>query len=128
MTTAPTTDTTELTPSYAIPAALLAIALFCLWLQPWVAGLVALFGLFLMYQTATLRLRFSDSALDVYRGSTRIRHFPYAEWEHWEIFWRPVPILFYFREVNSIHFLPMLFSAVELRACLEQHCPQSMDS
>jgi hypothetical protein len=88
----------------------------------WLGALVGLFGLFLLVQTRMLRLRFTDSALDIYRGDTLIRHFPYAEWQHWEIFWEPVPVLFYFREVNSIHFLPIIFGPSELRACLETHC------
>jgi hypothetical protein len=41
-----------------------------------------------------------------------------------EIFWSPVPILFYFREVNSIHFLPMLFQSAALRTQLETRLPQ----
>jgi hypothetical protein len=81
----------------------------------------------LLVQTLILTLRFTDSALEVYRGKTLIRHFPYAEWQHWEIFWQPVPILFYFREVNSIHFLPIIFSPSELRVCLETHCSAAQD-
>jgi hypothetical protein len=33
-------------------------------------------------------------------------------------------VLFYFREVSSIHFLPILFSPSQLRSCLERHCSQ----
>jgi hypothetical protein len=97
----------------AIPLALIKL---------WLGAVVGLFGLFLLVQTLTLTLRFTDSALDVYRRDTVIRHFPYADWQHWEIFWNSVPVLFYFREVNSIHFLPVLFSPSELRTCLETHC------
>ena len=88
---------------------------------------MGLFGLFLLVQTLTLTLRFTESALDVYRGNTVIRHFPYADWQHWEIFWDPIPVLFYFCEVNSIHFLPMLFNSSELRTCLETHCAWAQD-
>jgi hypothetical protein len=87
-------------------------------------AITGLFGLFLLVQVLTLTLRFTDSALEVYRRETVIRHFPYAEWQHWDIFWSPVPVLFYFREVNSIHFLPILFSPSQLRSCLERHCSQ----
>ncbi|NJL46438.1 MAG: DUF3119 family protein [Leptolyngbyaceae cyanobacterium SM2_5_2] len=138
--TSTTAATTELAPSYRIPLVLIGVALllgvleFWLtgstsqevarpWLQLGLTGLVGLFGVFLLVQALTLRLRFTDTALDIYRGSTLIRHFPYAEWQHWEIFWPPVPILFYFREINSIHFLPILFSPTQLRTCLEAHCP-----
>jgi len=132
--TAPSTaTTTTLTPSYNIPIALIlvptglgSLALVMeATLPAWIAGAVLLFGLFLWYQTTTLRLVFTETDLDVYRGETRIRRFPYAEWETWEIFWPPVPILFYFREVNSIHFLPILFNPEELRSQLEQRVPKS---
>jgi hypothetical protein len=76
-----------------------------------------------MFQAATLRLRFTDTALDIYRSETRIRCFPYQEWQNWRVFWPPVPILFYFKEVKSIHFLPILFDPKMLRTCLEQRCP-----
>jgi hypothetical protein len=76
----------------------------------WLGGLVGAFGLFLLVQTLTLTLRFTDSALEVYRRETVIRTFPYAEWQHWDIFWKPVPVLFYFREINSIHFLPIILA------------------
>jgi hypothetical protein len=35
-----------------------------------------------------------------------------------------VPILFYFKEINSIHFLPILFDRKMLQTCLEQRCPR----
>ena len=73
--------------------------------------MVVLFGLFLMLQTALLRLRFESEALVVTRSGDEIRRFPYSDWMSWRVFWPAVPVLFYFREVNSIHFLPMLFDA-----------------
>lgn len=112
----------ELRPDYKIALAIVAATIPLVWLQIWVALAVGLFGLFLLVQTALIRLRFTATALEVYRSGKEIRKFPYTEWEKWQIFWSPVPILFYFREVNSIHFLPMLFDAEQLRSCLEQHC------
>jgi len=91
--------------------------------QAWVGGAIAIFGLFLMFQAATLRLQFTETALDIYRGKTLIRRFPYQEWQNWQIFWSPVPILFYFKEVKSIHFLPIIFDPKMLKTCLEQRCP-----
>ena len=122
MTSTPTATFTDLPRSYRIPAALLGLAVPLAVFTPWLGAGVALFGVFLLVQTLTLTLRFTESALEVYRGETRIRQFPYADWQHWELFWTPVPVLFYFREVNSIHFLPILFSPQDLRACLETHC------
>ncbi|MCU0525376.1 MAG: DUF3119 family protein [Elainella sp. Prado103] len=118
------TETIELAPSYAIPGVLVLLALPLFLIQIWLGSILGLFGLFLMFQTATLRLRFTDTALDVYRGETQIRHFPYQEWLNWRIFWPNLPILFYFREVKSIHFLPVLFDATRLKMCLEQRCPR----
>jgi hypothetical protein len=113
---------TDLPKSFRIPLVVMGLALPLAIAQLWVGVAVGLFGVFLLVQTLTLTLRFTDSALEVYRGETLIRHFPYSEWQHWEIFWEPVPVLFYFREVNSIHFLPIIFSPRELRACLDTHC------
>jgi Protein of unknown function (DUF3119) len=120
----------ELSPSYNIALVIIAATIPLVWIQVWLALVVGLFGLFLLVQTALIRLKFTATALEVYRlplakaklSGKEIRSFPYAEWEEWRIFWQPVPILFYFREVNSIHFLPMLFDAEQLHSCLEQHC------
>lgn len=113
----------ELSPSYKIPWFLIVIAVLLSLLNIWLSGIVALFGLFLMVQTKTIRLQFSEKALDVYRSGKIIRSFPYSEWLNWRIFWQPVPILFYFREVNSIHFLPIIFDPKTLTDCLEKYCP-----
>jgi hypothetical protein len=119
-----TAPTVELAPSYAIPITLILAAVPLLLLQPWLSLPIALFGLFLMVQAAAIRLQFTATALDIYRSQKLIRRFPYAEWQNWRIFWQPVPILFYFREVKSIHFLPILFDANTLKTCLEERCPQ----
>ncbi|MEG3909437.1 DUF3119 family protein [Microcoleus sp. Pol12B5] len=121
--TAPT-NTIELAPSYAIPLVLVLAALPLLFVQKWVSLPLSVFGLFLMYQTATLRLQFTPTDLDIYRSSKLIRRFPYREWQNWRIFWPAVPILFYFKEINSIHFLPVLFDRKMLQTCLEQRCPR----
>jgi hypothetical protein len=118
------TATITLKPSYNIPIGLFVIAIGVGFLNRWVALPIGLFGVFLLIQAVILKLEFTATALDVYRGRTLIRSFPYAEWLHWEIFWSPVPILFYFREVKSIHFLPIIFDPAMLRDCLIQRCPR----
>lgn len=118
-------QTVELSPSYNLPIALVLLAIPLLLVQVWVSLVIGLFGIFLMFQAVTLRLRFTETDLDIYRGETRIRRFPYKDWQNWRIFWLPVPILFYFKEVNSIHFLPILFNPKMLQACLESLCPRS---
>ena len=104
MTTTPTTpisnSVVELSPSYTIPLVLVGIAIALLLVQPWASLPIGLFGLFLMFQTVTLRLQFTETDLDVYRSGQLIRRFPYAEWQNWRIFWEPVPILFYFKDLT----------------------------
>jgi hypothetical protein len=117
--------TIELAPSYKIPLVLAIAAIPLLGVLFWVGLLVGLFGLFLIVQTATIRLRFTASDLDVYRSDKLLRRFPYQDWLNWQIFWEPFPILFYFREVKSIHFLPVLFDSRTLKSCLETHVPKS---
>ncbi|MHC0062318.1 DUF3119 family protein [Nostoc sp. UIC 10890] len=118
------TSTVELKPSYNIPIVLVIAAIPLLLVQPLVGLVFTLFGLFLMFQALTLRLQFTATDLDIYRGEKLIRRFPYQEWQNWRIFWNGVPILFYFKEIKSIHFLPILFDPNTLKSCLEQRCPR----
>ncbi|MDX2243322.1 MAG: DUF3119 family protein [Leptolyngbyaceae cyanobacterium bins.302] len=120
----PSTQVVELAPSYWLPIGFVLIALLMFWVQAWVSLAISVFGVFLLIQAITLRLRFTATDLDVYRGETLIRRFPYTEWQNWRIFWQPLPILFYFKEVKSIHFLPILFDPKMLQRCLEAHCPR----
>ncbi|MEM6500631.1 MAG: DUF3119 family protein [Cyanobacteria bacterium P01_C01_bin.89] len=116
------TETVELESNYVLPVAIVAITVpLGFFLNLWVGLVVGAFGIFLAVQASRIRLIFTPIALDVYKGETPFRSFPYAEWENWEIFWSPVPILFYFKEVNSIHFIPILYNPTALRQCLEVH-------
>ncbi len=121
-------QTIKLSPSYGLPIVIVLLALPLLLVQVWASLIVSLFGVFLLFQAVTLQLRFTPTDLDIYRGETLIRRFPYRDWQNWQIFWSPVPILFYFKEVKSIHFLPILFDPKALRACLETHIPRTLDS
>lgn len=122
-TTTQDTQTIELAPSYKIPLCLIIFAIPLALIQIWLGGAIAVLGLFLLFQTKTIRLQFTPTALDVCRSGQMIRRFPYEEWLTWQIFWQPVPILFYFREVNSIHFLPIIFDPQTLLSCLQKYCP-----
>lgn len=117
-------ETIVLSPSYNLPIAIVFLAVPLFFVQVWVSVAIALFGFFLLVQAATLRLSFTETALDIERGQTLIRRFPYQDWQNWRIFWSPVPILFYFKEVNSIHSLPILFDPKALQACLDARCPR----
>ena len=116
-----TAQTIELPPSYTIPLVLVLIAIILLLLKPWVSLPIGLLGLFLMFQAVTIRLKFTPTALDIYSSERLIRTFPYADWQEARIFWNPVPILFYFKEVNSIHFLPVIFAPKILEECLDKY-------
>jgi hypothetical protein len=96
-----------------------------IWVQPIAAGVIAIFGLFLAYQAATIRLVFTTTDLEVYRSQEMFRTFPYQDWQDWQVFWVAFPVLFYFKEVKSIHFLPVLFDAQMLKVCLEKHIPRA---
>lgn len=113
----------ELAPSYKIPLVLIIAALPLAFVQKWVSLAIAILGVFLLIQTLTIRLRFTETALEVYRLEKLLRNFPYQDWLNWEIFWSPIPILFYFKEIKSIHFLPIIFDPKMLRSCLENNCP-----
>ena len=118
-------QTVELAPSYTIPLVLVLGAIPFLLVLPWLSLAIAAFGLFLLFQTVAIRLKFTPTTLEVYRSQKLIRNFPYSEWQNWRIFWHPVPILFYFKEVKSIHFLPIIFDPKTLQTCLEQRCPRN---
>ena len=107
----------ELQPRFWVPLGVVGLGLACGLLSWIAAAVVVLFGCFLMLQTVLLRLRFEAEALVVTRSGDEIRRFPYSDWMGWRVFWPAVPVLFYFREVKSIHFLPMLFDA---NALIEQ--------
>jgi len=116
------TNSVSIAPSPRLPLAilLLGMALLPLPLRPWPSLVVGLFGLFLLVQTYSLRLEFCADTLVVWRGPKELRRFPYAEWQSWRLFAAWLPGLFYFREVNSIHFLPILFDPAQLREQLVQ--------
>ena len=116
-----------LAPSIGVPIGVVVLGGACLGLwplwdgAPWLAGVVAVFGLFLLLQTALLRLEFTADSLLVWRQNTLLKRFPYAEWLSWRLFWPSLPVLFYFREQRSIHLLPVLFNAAALQRLLNHH-------
>lgn len=118
------TQVVELAPNFRIPGFLILTAVGLSVVSWWLAGAIAILGLFLTVQTILIRLQFTEQALNVLRSGNIILSFPYSEWLNWEIFWSPIPILFYFKEVKSIHFLPIIFDAKTLANCLQKHYPR----
>ena len=116
-----TNSNVTLRPDPRLPLLVVALgaALLPLPLHPWPTLVVALFGVFLLIQTASLRLEFEQRALIVWQNGRALRRFPYDQWLAWRLFAPWLPGLFYFRETQSIHFLPILFSPGELREQLE---------
>jgi hypothetical protein len=116
--------TIELAPSFTIPLVLIIGSIPLVLIQKWLGLAIAIFGGFLLFQALTLRLYFTATALDICRGKTLIRNFPYQDWLNWEIYNPTFPVLLYFREVKSIHFLPILFDPKTLQSSLEQKFPK----
>lgn len=127
---APLAAPVSLNPSYRVPLGITLAGALCIPLQPqwsgfrWLALALVLFGGFLLLQARTLRLEFAELDLVVWRGEQEIRRFPYASWVGWRLFWPSLPVLFYFREVRSLHLLPVLFDPAALREQLQQRLPQ----
>ena len=120
------TSNVSLEPRFWVPLGVTLLGPACLVASPlwsgvrWLTLALVLFGGFLLLQARTLRLEFADMDLVVWRGETEIRRFPYQSWISWTLFWPKLPVLFYFREERSIHFLPVLFDASTLRQQLQQ--------
>ncbi|MCP9886803.1 DUF3119 family protein [Cyanobium sp. ATX 6A2] len=130
MTVSDSAQPVMLSPHYGVAVGVTGLGLACLALLPlwsgalWLALAVSLLGLFLMLQTALLRLEFSGNALLVRRGGEELRRFPYEAWLGWRLFWPGLPVVLYFRERQSIHLLPVLFNAASLRQQLQSRLPQ----
>jgi len=109
-----------LAPGLRLPLAILLLgSLLCL-VNLAAGGAMALLGLILLFQSVRLRLVFTPDALELHNGSVVLRRFPYKSWRGWRLFWKPLPVLLYFREVNSIHFVPVVVDGQGLRQQLER--------
>ncbi len=113
-------ETVVLAPGLRLPLAILLLGLFLCLANLAAGGAVALLGLLLLFQSLRLRLVFGPDALELHNGAVVLRRFPYKNWRRWSLFWKPFPILLYFREVNGIHFVPVIVDGQGLRQQLEQ--------
>ena len=122
MTSSPDAKTVIISPSPRLPFVILLLSagLLLLPLRPWPTLVVSLFSVFLLVQTYILKLEFNEEDLVVWRGQQELRRFPFSQWMTWRLFAPWLPGLFYFRETQSIHFLPILFKPAELREQLQQ--------
>jgi hypothetical protein len=119
-------DDVTLAPRFGVPLGLMVITGLLLAFTSrwpgllWIGLSLLAFAAFLLLQANILRLSFRADALLVLRSGEEIRRFPYDDWLAWRLFVPAVPVLFYFRERQTPHLLPVLFDATALRAELER--------
>ncbi len=87
--------------------------------QPWPTIAVSVFGLFLLLQSFTLRLKFTQNDLVVMQLGRELRRFPFKNWIAWRILLPQIPGILYFREKASPHLLPILFDPRSLESHLK---------
>tara|TARA_B100000131_G_C17994749_1_gene564048 strand:- start:379 stop:816 length:438 start_codon:yes stop_codon:yes gene_type:complete len=100
-----------ITPLHRLPLIIIGFGLLLLTLPiNYLPGLItAVFGLFLLIQSFTLKVKITSSELIVLQLGKEIRRFPFENWIAWRIFLPKLPGLLYFREKVSPHLLPILF-------------------
>ena len=103
----------------------LIIAAFGLALLPvsnssWPTIIITSFGLFLLLQSFTLQLEFTDKDLVGIQLGKEIRRFPFEKWLSWKIFLPQLPGLLYFREEASPHLLPIILDREALETELRK--------
>lgn len=113
-------ETVVLAPGLRLPLSILLLGILLCLVNLVAGGAMALLGLILLFQSFRLRLVFGPDALELHNGSVVLRRFPYKNWRSWSLFWKPFPILLFFREVNGIHFVPVIVDGQELLQQLEQ--------
>ena len=117
-----TSDEVILKPMYRLPILIILTGLIIL-ITPaakWIAITINIFGLFLLIQSFTLKLKFTSKDLIVLQLGKGIRRFPYHQWLSWRIFFPKLPGILYFRETASPHLLPILFDEEMLESQLRQ--------
>ena len=110
-------DFVILSPSYRLPIFIIFIGLLFLItpFHPWPTIIISSFGLFLLLQSFTLKLKFTNEDLIVIQLGNELRRFPFKKWIAWRIIFPQLPGFLYFREEASPHLLPILFEVDSLR-------------
>ena len=114
-------DGVVIAPSYRLPITIIILGLLLILLpgRPWATIIISSFGCFLLLQSFTLRLKFTETDLIVLQLGKEIRRFPFKNWIAWKILIARVPGLLYFREEASPHLLPILFNIEQLQEQLK---------
>ena len=110
-------DSVILSPSYRLPIFIIFIGLLFLItpFHPWPTITISSFGLFLLLQSFTLKLKFTKDDLIVMQLGRELRRFPFKNWISWRILLAQLPGFLYFREEASPHLLPILFEVNSLK-------------
>tara|TARA_Y100001968_G_scaffold35513_1_gene27192 strand:- start:1127 stop:1558 length:432 start_codon:yes stop_codon:yes gene_type:complete len=113
-------DGVTLSPSFRLPIFIIFLGLLFLItpIYPWPTILISSFGFFLLLQSFTLRLQFTDEDLIVIQLGRELRRFPFKNWIAWRILLPQLPGFLYFREEASPHLLPILFDLKSLESQL----------
>ena len=110
-----------LNPMHRLPIliALLGIPISIIPLTKFVGITTTAFGLFLLIQSFTLRVKLTLEDFVVLQIGNEIRRFPFKNWISWRIFFPKLPGILYFRETASPHLLTILFDIDMLKSQLE---------
>ena len=110
-------DSVTLAPSHRLPLLIIFIGLLLLLtpFHPWPTIIISSFGFFLLLQSFTLKLKFTNDDLIVMQLGKELRRFPFKNWISWRILLPQLPGFFYFREEASPHLLPILFEVKSLQ-------------
>ena len=110
-------DSVILPPSYRLPILIIFTGLLFLItpFHPWPTIVISSFGFFLLLQSFTLKLKFTNEDLIVMQLGKELRRFPFKNWIAWRIILPKLPGFLYFREEASPHLLPILFDVNSLK-------------
>ena len=105
------TEEIILKPMHRLPIVIIFIGLSIILIPSlkWLAISIVIFGFFLLIQSFTLKIKFTDDDFIVLQLGRQLRCFPFKDWLAWRIFLPGLPGILYFREQASPHLLPILF-------------------
>ncbi len=107
-------------PRLPLLIAALSITLIPLPFHPWPTITIGVFSIFLLIQSFTLKIEFTQEDFIVWQLGKELRRFPFKDWLAWRLFFPNLPGILYFREKASPHLLPILFDAKQLEGQLRE--------
>ena len=110
-----------LSPMHRLPLLIAILGIFMLLapLPNYMGLTISTFGLFLLIQSFTLKVKVTLEDFIVLQLGREIRRFPFKNWISWRIFLPELPGILYFRETASPHLLPILFDIDMLKSQLQ---------